>query len=111
MKKLSGIILTLFVIGLLAGCSGGVSKEDAGKIWDSYINAKIEQIKAGNTEANDAELQDKAAKDGGFENWKNFVEDAGKSLSEDWAKLTIEKTTLMGQKISEAATSEDATEE
>ena len=103
MKKLSGIILTLFVIGLLAGCGGGVTKEEAGAVWDLYIDATVSAMKAGG-QLNAIELQDNAAKEKGFASWKDFSEKVAKALDpKDLTALNTEKTTLLGQKMAEAS--------
>ena len=103
MKKLSGIILTLFVIGLLAGCGGGVTKEEAAAVWDCYIDATVAAMKAGG-QLNATELQDKAAKEKGFASWKDFSEKVAKSLdAKEQASLNAEKATLLGQKMAEAS--------
>ena len=100
MKKLCGIIFILMLGVTISGCSGcGVSKKDAGRVWDEYINLKVADMGSG-LNTNDAVLQNNAARKYQFDSWGSFVNKSVESLgTEKWNALAQDKSKQLALQI------------
>jgi hypothetical protein len=84
--------LTIMVGAALVGCGGGVTKEKAEKVYKDYYSAVLKAAKDGK-EIKSEEAMNKAAKDNGFTDWKDFSTKATTALGADGWKEVVDNVT------------------